>query len=500
MQMAIFILGLVGFGNIIVAYLADHPFRAALFNSDALYLPTVFSDLFSMGGKLSQWYLTPAPYFFPDYLLFLPAYFLGPTPFWQILAFSLLQTLATFLILSYLINQISGSVSYNSSLLITTTFILLALAFPGPFSFLFVSAHHFGIFLASLLLLSLWLAGLRTQKRISRSELFFVSILIFVSSVSDNLFLIQFTLPFLVTIFVQQKTVKDSSQKSYLLFFYSLTSSIMGSVLYKKIVTHPTRYDVVFDFKEPLSNMMRVFTVFWAEIEKNPLLGFFLMGYFVIVFFCLRQILVKPKFFLVPSHLIWLVFFALSENIFTLMTFACTAMGPETRYLIPSFFYPVIIVLIYANSLFKSRFAFVTLAISGLLCIWMGCESLALIRQNGIRNFYYPTDIYCIDKALMKHGARAGVAQYWDAKYIQTFSRTNLLLAQHMGDLSEMRWITTSRYFQPKYDFAIVSKNATQGYVLSETKLIKLNGLPKEEVSCGERTLYVYEPGRLRVK
>src|SRR5258706_4977859 len=63
---------LLGMTDVVIFYLAGHPFRSYLIeNSDLLYLPTLFSDLLSRGGRLSDWFLTPAPYFFPDY----PIYF-----------------------------------------------------------------------------------------------------------------------------------------------------------------------------------------------------------------------------------------------------------------------------------------------------------------------------------------------------------------------------------------------------------------------------------------
>ncbi len=76
-----FVLLILSLDNIIVFYLGGHSFRGYLVeNSDLLYLPTLFSDLISKRGRISDWFLTPAPYFFPDYLvivvLFL-AHYLG---------------------------------------------------------------------------------------------------------------------------------------------------------------------------------------------------------------------------------------------------------------------------------------------------------------------------------------------------------------------------------------------------------------------------------------
>jgi hypothetical protein len=53
----------------VLAYHAGDHYMAQLGNSDALYLPTLFKDVFQHGGSIQDWYLTPAPYFLPDYPL-----------------------------------------------------------------------------------------------------------------------------------------------------------------------------------------------------------------------------------------------------------------------------------------------------------------------------------------------------------------------------------------------------------------------------------------------
>jgi hypothetical protein len=47
--------------------------RESFFDSDNLYLPTLFEDLIRWSGRFSDWRLTPAPYFLPD----MPLYFLA---------------------------------------------------------------------------------------------------------------------------------------------------------------------------------------------------------------------------------------------------------------------------------------------------------------------------------------------------------------------------------------------------------------------------------------
>ncbi|HKU44363.1 MAG TPA: hypothetical protein VJR89_39660, partial [Polyangiales bacterium] len=54
--------------------IAAGPLRDAYFSADQLYLPTLLADLTRWGGDLAAWHLTPAPYFFPDLVLYAVAW------------------------------------------------------------------------------------------------------------------------------------------------------------------------------------------------------------------------------------------------------------------------------------------------------------------------------------------------------------------------------------------------------------------------------------------
>ena len=53
-------------------------------------------SVLSKGGHLGDWYLTPAPYFFPDYIVYLVAHLLGPSIYVRIAIFAAAQTLVVF--------------------------------------------------------------------------------------------------------------------------------------------------------------------------------------------------------------------------------------------------------------------------------------------------------------------------------------------------------------------------------------------------------------------
>lgn len=65
-----FVLGLALATLVVVAGIADGARRAGYFSADHLYIPTLFADLTRWKGHFSDWELTPAPYFFPDMVLY----------------------------------------------------------------------------------------------------------------------------------------------------------------------------------------------------------------------------------------------------------------------------------------------------------------------------------------------------------------------------------------------------------------------------------------------
>ncbi|MDR3352083.1 MAG: hypothetical protein LBO00_03550 [Zoogloeaceae bacterium] len=172
-----------------------------------------------------------------------------------------------------------------------------------------------------------------------------------------------------------------------------------------------------------------------------------------------------------------------------------------SRYLIATFFWPVIVVFIFLRHRLEQHF-FVPATLLSLLAVGlMGLSSHRLMEANGLRGDYYPEEISCINDALERENLSNGIAQYWDAKPIQMFSRRKIQIAQHLENLEEMRWITSEGYFRERYDFAIITEKPLGGnYRLSTDILARLNGEPQRITRCGKRSLYLYGKNKLRAR
>lgn len=631
--------------NIIVFYRAGHPFREYLVkNSDLLYLPTLFSDLLSKGGHISDWFLTPAPYFFPDYPVYLVAYILGSDTYSRIAIFSVAQTTLTFCAIWLLARQLSKSEAFIQAVTITIGLIWFALNAGEPFVILLASASHYGSFIASIIFAALWLHYNATRERPGVGMVLFsaICILAFLATLSDNFFIVQAIVPFVAAtvlveladrdvgvrqgrssliaawallalvvpavtysmptptpgVNVRWSSAVDDQQRATLETTFHLTDgefrggntwtyhitdttranvaalvshpavedthhidrqsfevegvsgalwlsvstlpiglgvstfavlgwvfirrawsrirqrlpitrdvlvlipvvfSALGSSAYNFVVEHHTRYPPVIGLEKTHANLTELYSLFHGAITNNPAYGISLFCYLGLMMFVLYGRVMRSTESDEPTTLAWLAVFSCLSICSTLTAASLmTDLPVVPRYVIPALSWPVVIVALFLGHYLRQRFFAVGAVLSALALAVLSTSAYNLASHSGLSGRYYPDEISCIDDALEKEGLSNGIAQYWDAKYLQQFSRLNLEIAQYLDNLEEMRWITSSKYYRDSYDFAVISEDAAPPYKISSEALLKINNAPTHVVSCGSRSVYLYGKDKLR--
>lgn len=498
-----FIFLALSFVAIIIHYHSRSDIVNYFFLSDSLYLPTLFEDIFANGGKINDWYLTPSPYFFPDYPAFFFAYLIGNSPQSQMIAFALIQA-SLVLVAVFLISKETTKKSSSNFTIATTILIILiwfALSAGEPFVFILLSTYHYGAFLSAILLIALWLKYHENDSGSIKSQYFILTLIgvfTFSTTLSDNLFLVQFVAPLIATHLLISILDREFSFKKTLKLFFIALCSLLGSISYNWTIANQTRYPTRIGIDNLSQNLKGTYELFYAAVVGNSVFGIIFLLYLGVVLHSFILLLRGDK-----EHykLSWLAIFSFLSLCATLsITLVVTNLQITGRYLIPTFSWPIIVVLIFINNRFRDRFALITMLISILALSAMSWSSYKLIQSNGIKEKYYPGDMACIDDILEKENVRNGIAQYWDAKHIQNLSRLKLNIAQHFEDLSEMHWITSKKYFKPTYDFAIITEAAHPPFKLSLEALTRLNGKPKLIKACGSRTVYVYGKDQMRVR
>lgn len=492
----------LGLANIIISYCAGHPFRSGLFEADILYLPTLFSDIFSHEGKISDWYLTPAPYFFPDYPLFFVSYILGLDSYDRIAIFSVTQTSACFLTIWLLTRHTLKPNSLPQASTATIGLIWLALSTGNPFTLVLASACHFGTYISSLLLAALWIRyKFSTEKKHALQLRIAMCALAFIAALSDNLFLPQAIAPIVATSLFFDLQDKNSTTEADRFYLLLAAFGAMGSASYKFIIPNHTRYPTVIGIENAQKHLADIYIIFQKLIQDNPVYGAVLAIYVVLLIRHLRLAFRSKADQRPPKPLTWLVlfsFFAICSTVAA--TCLATNLPMASRYLMPALLWPVLIsTMLVAHQMGTRFFAAATIG-SALTVAALSIDSYKIASQHRISTTYYPAEIACIDALIDQEDLHNGIAQYWDAKPLQQFSRRDLIIAQHSENLNEERWITSKKYFRNYYDFAVISENLPAPYRISTAAISKINGIPHKTRHCGGKTVYIYGKNKLRTR
>jgi hypothetical protein len=494
---------LTGVLSLVLQYLSGNPLQISLFNSDGLYLPTLLSDLSSQGGRLADWYLTPAPYFFPDMPMFAVAHALGNGAFQSFLIFAVLQTLLLFFSLWGLARQIREQDSGSFATLVTLALVCLALVGREPFSLLFVSAYHYGAFLATLWIAFCWLkfvAAKSLTPTIGYRWLTSSAVVAFAAALSDNLFIVQALVPLLATTLVMALASRESGLKQHLPVLVPLLAGIFGSWSYKFLVPHPQRYSARLGLEKLSENVSFWWHLLLDSAQQQPLFSLALLIFAGSIVWAAHRLLRLPEATTSQRRMAFLIIFSTMSIGSALATISLLKSLPiSPRYLIPVVSWPVVVAGLFMLKLSTRHFFKLATALSLLIASFLLHDAYRAMTIRGLHLDFYPADFACLDNALSSTTARNGIAQYWDAKLLQNFSRLDLNLAQYLEQLDEMRWITSSRFYRDTYDFAIISENAAPPYKLSAAAIERLNGPPTQVIRCGERSLYLYGKDRLKV-
>jgi hypothetical protein len=485
-----------------LSYLSGDALRGNLLHADALYLPALFDDLLHHGGRLSDWYLTPAPYHFPDFPLYLLAWLLGPNGYLQIVIFAALQC-ALLLGGTYaLARTFDKDAALPCAAFSLVALVGLALSNQEPFMLLLSSAFHFGAFVSGVFFALAWM---RYERSGARGALWAACALAFLTTLSDSLFLLQAALPLACAGAARLLLERDylaGRRKRRALPWALLGAAWLGHLGYKVLVMNRTRYSPHMDLDHIGANFRSLRAIALQLWDALPLFALCWLAFLGFALACAARLALRrePPFGL-PRQLAWLVVFWLVSTAGALAVSLLVYSPPVmARYFIAAACWPVLLAPIVAAQLLRGRAAAVMLAAALAGCVSIGAATARQSQGHPLQTDYYPEDVACIDRALATMDLHHGIAQYWDAKPIQYFSHNGITLAHHDDTLGESRWIISKRYFRSAYDFAIVGPQRPAPYNSPAERLEALNGKPAAEARCGGYTVLLYGRDKLKVK
>lgn len=472
-------------GCAVLQFLAGGDIRALMLNSDALNIPTVIDNLLSHDGNLSRWYLSPAPYLFPDAPIHVIIHPFTSSMYVRLAAFVAVQIALLFLVMWRLAVRTFRNDPVVIAAIITGALTWMAILRGGPYDQLMTAGFHYGAFLVSIAVVTLSLSTTQQFRNWCA-----ISILCFLTSLSDNIFVIQTTIPLVLTLVLV--AIFDGEHRTNRLITAGITafSSLIGSLSYGLFITHDTRYPIHFNMNKFRVNADGVRDVVVVLLRHQKIISTaLLMSLLLAVHYIVRLV----KRIRRTTSFAILTIFALASIASTCGGLILATTNEMTvRYFLPVFLWPLIIsgFFIFNTDIFGGK---MPVLFAGIAALMLSVNTFAIVDSNGINYTYYPADIACIDSALPQNREVHGMANYWDAKYIQAFSKRDLTLAQYLDILMPMKWITSEDYFHTSYDFAIISTNSPPAYTLSQELLVKNFGEPVSSSTCGSRIVLVFQ-------
>lgn len=484
----------------IIALYFTHSFNMEqFFNSDALYLPALYKDLVLSRGDFRSWYLTPAPYFFPDWILYFVSNYLFKNVYFAHAAFFCIQLIITF----WLTKKIFSFCFAKNALLITalsfSVFLLVVAQQTPPVSFALSSAFHYGVFICFLLSIWLSLKLINDNKdQINKYPLFFVCLISLFATASDSLFLLQAALPIALA-FSYLWLEGSLSTKRLLAFSGSIVLfAILGLLLNKVLMPNQSVFSIALSLDSVVKNINTLSSIFYTIYEKSPNLGAWTIIFYIILaiiiffHFTLREV---PDVEFNKFNIFLSVIFLASVFVTIFSQILISSISLTDRYQIPVYSAPILFFPLLINFISKKFLESKFFAYFGLL-LFSAVLLTVLYRfpKSEWKDNFYPSEIACVDNFIENTGAKFGIAPYWQAKYMWMLSNKNIVIAQYKGDLSRDLWITNKAWYKNTYDFALTAIGLDSEELDFEL-LKQINGQPSNIARCGSLQVIQFNNG-----
>lgn len=473
------------------ANLATH---TTLFNSDSLFLPVLFKNILQENGQIQDWYLTPAPYIFPDFVI---QFFSGLSTENSTVSMGI-YSISQILVFATLISWIGyeaklGNLSLYVSAIGTGIFTVLAGQNISPYLFMGMSAWHFGSFINFLICTALSLRAV--NKNFRNLEIILLGLSLALFSLADALIIFQYTIPMIVIGFLE---VTLRKQKSYLKIIGTVTiCSVIGYLSYQQLIPKQTRYSPSFTLSGISHHLQEFGQIFFDFNQKNSVAAISVTAMIlaIIISSCrdfyqtlAQKILLTDKHTYIIKSL-----FTIGSLLTVGVAFLNSSLPTEPRYLIPLFFLPIIFglqkILSVLNKIRFSRSQGLSFFLAPFAIV------LAVFSAQKMDLNHYPKDVQCIDKYLSDNHYKFGIAQYWNAKYLQALLKNDVQIAQAYSGFRNQKWITSDEFFRERYDFLLVSKSDEPPYVLDFSQLEELSQKKSTPKYCGNFVLFGFGNG-----
>lgn len=476
------------------------------FNSDSLYLPAIYLDLFVEKNGLKGWHFNPAPNFFPDMIFYFILMFLCANNF-IIAAF--LYSFIQYFVFLYILKRLFRIIApdqppvFHALIYLIPTLCLLAVFYLHGiyiFGYLLLSrAYHTGQFLMALISFLIVL-DLFKKRTINRASLLFV--LVFLSVISDKLYITSFVLP---VIFASLFFLKKDWKTSALVIGISLISTALSLWVFG-ILNHSgyisfAEPNINFGLDKSLDSFQRFMKMIGEYIEY---FGYHTLTIylFLISIVCLCWLLIR-KWRAADLILKFSLIFILGQAFLLVwapvLTGSFTGMDTLRYNIYPLYLGGLNLAIFLAfmaprTQIFKTGFKYIMILITAGLFV----GALFKFEPKGLRAFfnYYPETVRKLDNIAEKEGLLRGVGNYWYSRYVTLFSKKGVKVHAVFENTAAYFHISNENWFynpDNKFNFILLNNFADTSQYRTNVKGAKLL-YNEENLVLVKTDVFQYDP------
>lgn len=418
-------------------------------NSDTLYLPSIFLDLFVHGSGLKGWHLNASPNFFPDMISYMGLMGILKQTALTSLVFSALQFAAVMVLLYFMMKTWSPDTDLESHTVLGMVMLLFLVSpilgeDPLIVFQLLVPSYHCGFFINILLAM---IAGMQYLRKGNIWWLVGAGMVSLLAALSDRLFLIGFVFPLLVLVILTAiRNIRE--YRYYILLAVVMVSSLLGMGIFRLLELGDSLHFIGTDWKMfNFSNMGASFShlvdYLVTLISDHPLQRWLIILMLLFSMAAPVYLILRLRAFLknrldrkqMQQYILILFLFVHSMALLFTPVINGSFLGPaHIRYNYPALILGALGAVYMLLSFLKERrhvrkvTGYVAIIASSAILIILVISGFRHHALRGTRDFvrHYPEKSEVLDRLKESHGLTYGIANYWHAKHSTIFSRNDI--------------------------------------------------------------------------
>ena len=457
-----------------------------LFSSDALYLPSVYHDIFVNGNTVQGWTFNPAPNFLPDMLIFFLLMGITSNFITATFLFSVIQYFAIIFMFFAIFKQITSIKSSVFSLsLYLFSFFLLYFLVDNCFYYSFLIAsnsYHNGVFFMTLLCIFL---SLKFLKKESWTTLVFIFLITAIIYPCDRLFLVMYSAPVLFVSVILLIT-RENKKKILKFGLACILGLLVGMVIFDKFMYNSTfQLTKMYQFMnwEGIVNSWNIFASQMKDclsrvsfVSSTIILS--IISYIWTCYYCISQFvtIMRKKQTISPFFILEVFILAFVP----MVALAPILNGTYLGYDVIRYNYFIFIVLLFnlilLSNCFLEKYQYITKGLNGvfasILLVYLGWNIATKDFISGFKSYFstYTERTHNVDIQFpQSETAVYGITDnYWSGKHITMFSKKNIRLYVTFEDavpylhVVNRKWFTGDgnwKYANPQFTFLLWSTN-----------------------------------------